>query len=416
VRRLYRGNTGKPYLRAHAVAGCALLVAGLVLASGGVAYATFSGTSNGNIAFIAICDTANVGQAVYSINPNNTSPAYNCPPGGANPYTQSTQGTNGTDSMPFFSAAGSTLYFASNRPSGSNTNFAIYQLGYPSTVSGSPGSQTDGATQLTFPGAGTNDYAPTVSADGSKLAFIRCGGSPSTCGLYIQSPITTGTPTEVSTDVALEAPNNESGEANRPEFDPANSSEIIYVDTVGHIHLVTLNSSNQAVSEVDLSSESGLPSGDAAQYPDWNPNGNSIIFDSDQVPTGNTNTGSGGFVWKLTLSGTSATESSVWGTHDPDDEIEPIFAPTGTEYAWTQVSAGSSGSNIQLDEGTNVTSPTVLLTDNKTNNSQPAWQPSSTPGSGTPEAPNVLLLPAAGLLVGGAGWLAVTARRRRTAG
>jgi len=320
-----------------------------------------------------------------------------------------------TPPEPAAKAYPSTLYFASDRPSGSNTNFAIYQLLYPSTVSGSPGSQTDGATQLTSPPTGSNDYAPTVSADGTKLAFIRCGGSPSTCDLYIQSPITTGTATEVSTDFALEAPATVGGEANRPEFDPANSSEIIYVGTDGHIHLVTLNSSNQATGEVDLSSESGLPSGDAAQYPDWNPNGNSIIFDSDQVPTGNTNTGSGDFVWKLSVSGTSATESAVWGTHDPGNEIEPIFAPTGTEYAWTQEGAGTSGTNIQLDEGTSVTSPTVLLTDNKTNNSQPAWQPSSTPGTGTPEAPNVLLLPAAGILVGGAGWLAIAARRRRTA-
>ena len=87
MRRLYGGKTANPWLRAHAVAGCALLVAGLVLTSGGVAYATFSGTYNGNIAFIAICDTTNVGQAVYSINPNNTSPAYSCP-GGANPYAK----------------------------------------------------------------------------------------------------------------------------------------------------------------------------------------------------------------------------------------------------------------------------------------------------------------------------------------
>lgn len=390
--------------------GCALLVGGLVLASGGVAYATFPGSSDGNIAFVAICDGVNIGQAVYSINPNGSPPpTYTCPNGTLPNYTQSTQG--GTDSMPYFSANGATLYFSSNRSSDGSTNFAIYDLAYPSTVSGSPGSQSDGATQLTSP-VDANDYAPTVSADGTKLAFIRCGGAPSTCNLYIQSPVAGGTPTEVSTDVPLAQPDAVSGAADRPEFDPANSDEIIYVGTDGHIHMVTLNSLDQAVSEVDLSSESSLPAGDSAEYPDWNPSGSSIIFDSDQLPSGDTSNTGSNFVWILSLNSGSPTEAGLW-QQDPGNEIEPLFSPTGTEYVWTTL--GSGGSNIQLDEGTHVGSAMVLanLTDNKTNNSQPAWQPIN-PGTGTPEVPNVLLLPASGVLVGGGGWLAVTTRRRRT--
>ena len=147
-------------------AGTALLTTCGVLALPAVAGATFLGASNGNVGFIAICDGVNIGQAVYSLSPNGSPPpTYSCPGGAAPNYTQSSAG--GTDAMPFFSSDGSTLYFASNRSNGTTTPWAIYGVGYPATVSGSPGSQTDGATALTTPGGSQNDYAPTVSADGA---------------------------------------------------------------------------------------------------------------------------------------------------------------------------------------------------------------------------------------------------------
>ena len=68
--------------------------------------------------------------------------------------------------MPYFSSQGTTLYFSSDRLGsgnnpGANGNFAIYQLTYPPTVSGAPGSQSDGATQITFPAA-VEDRATTT--------------------------------------------------------------------------------------------------------------------------------------------------------------------------------------------------------------------------------------------------------------
>jgi Tol biopolymer transport system component len=374
----------------------------MLLGVSDVAFATFSGTTNGNVAFVAICNSS-IGQAIYSVNPNGSPPpTYTCPGGTSPNYSQTTAGA--TDSMPYFSASGSTLYFSSNR--GSNSDFAIYEVPYPSTITGSPGSQSDGATQLTFP-SDEDDYAPTVSADGTKLAFIRCGAGGDTCSLYVQSPIVGGTPTLLATDVAPAAPDSTIGAGDRPEFDPANSSEIIYVATGGHIHLVSLTGS---FAERDLSAESGLPGADSDEYPDWSPTGNSIIFDSDQIPPGNTNTGDH-FVWTINPTVTPATRAALWGTHDPGNEIEPIYAPEINEYAWTLL---GSGSNIQLDMGTTVSSPTVLLTDNKTDNSQSAWQPVTNPSTGTPEAPSVLLLPAAGLFMGGAGWIVALRRRRRS--
>ena len=103
------------------------------------------------------CAPQRIGQAIYSVKPvGSPPPTYSCPGGTAPNSTQSTAGS--IDSMPYFSSQGTALYFSSNRLSngnnpGANGNFAIYQVTYPPTVSGSPGSQTDGAVQITFPAA-----------------------------------------------------------------------------------------------------------------------------------------------------------------------------------------------------------------------------------------------------------------------
>ncbi len=373
----------------------ALGTLGLVLVGAGIlaplpAGAAFTGATNGHVAFAAICDS-NIGQPVYSLDPNGSPPpTYNCPPGGAAPYTQTTAGS--TDAMPYFSADGQTIYFSSDRlatatTQGANGDYALYEAPYPPTVSGAPGSQTDGATQITFPGSTSNDYAPTVSADGAKMAFIRCNGGTTSCALYVQSPIIGGTPTLVSTSVALSQPNSVSGEASRPEIDPTDPNQVIYEGVDGHLHLVSL-ASPAAFAERDLSSESGISSGQTDEYPDWN-----------------------------------AAACQLWGASDPGTEIEPLFAPTDTAvsspgncnpsgdiYVWTRLGGGS---NIILDMGHSVSSPVMLdaLTKNKTNNSQTAWQPVPL-GTGTPEVPLAVLLPLAGAaFMGGA--LLLELRRRR---
>jgi hypothetical protein len=392
---------------------------GLLAASAGVwfaapAGATFTGVANGNVAFASICNST-IGQAVYSLNPNGSPPpTYTCPGGTAPNYTQSTAGS--IDSMPYFSSQGTTLYFSSDRLSngnnpGANGNFAIYNVAYPSTVTGSQGSQSDGAVQITFPaasGGSSNDYAPTVDQNGNELALIRCDSGTTSCALYVQNPIVGGTPALVTTAVAPLQPNSVSGEASRPEIDPIDPSQIIYVGTDNHIHLVSLTS---AFAERDLSNESGITSGQNDEYPDWNAAGTRIIFDRSHK------------VYVLDPTTGPATACGLWGASDPGTEIEPIFAPTdaavsspsscnpsGNMYVWTKLGGGS---NIILDMGHGVTSPAVLvsLTANKTNNSQSAWQPVPL-GSQAPEAPIAALLP----LVGGvafAGVLFVQYTRRK---
>jgi hypothetical protein len=405
----------KPTLRASRLFG----IGGLLATSAGIWYAapagaTFTGASNGNVAFASICNST-IGQAVYSLNPNGGSPpTYTCPGGTAPNYTQSTAGS--IDSMPYFSSQGTTLYFSSDRLStgnnpGANGNFAIYQVAYPPTVTGAQGSQSDGALQITFPaasGGSSNDYAPTVDQNGNELAFIRCDSGTTSCALYVQSPIIGGTPTPVTTAVAPLQPNSVSGEASRPEIDPTDPTQIIYVGTDNHIHLVSLTG---AFVERDLSNESGIVNGQADEYPDWNPTGTRIIFDRSHK------------VYVLDPTTAPATACALWGASDPGTEIEPIFAPTdtalsspsncnpsGNSYVWTKLGGGS---NIILDMGHGVTSPAVLvsLTANKTNNSQTAWQPVPL-GSGTPEAPIAALLPLAGGFAF-AGVLFVHQRRRQ---
>ncbi len=393
----------------------ALMVMGALLITAGLwaplpAGATFEGATPGNLAFISICDS-NIGQAIYSVNPvGGPPPTYACP-GGANAYTQSTAGS--ADSMPYFSSQGTTLYFASNRPGDGNNpgaggNFAIYQVAYPTTVSGSPGSQTDGAKQITFP-VGSNDYAPTVSADGSELSFLRCNAGTSSCSLYVQTPIIGGTPTLVPTTVAPRQPDPVSGAAGRPEIDPADASQILYVGTDNHIHLVSVTST---FTERDLSTASGIPAGQVDEYPDWNPAGTNIIFDRSHVVY---------VFYGINPTTGTASACQLWST-DPATEIEPVYSPSDTatasatncnptsnQYVWTQLGGGS---NIVLDMGHGAVNPDVLLTSNKSNNSQPAWQPLS-PSTGTPEVPMAALLPGAGgVLLAGA--FVLERRRRRT--
>ncbi len=327
--------------RVVGLAGLLVATAGLWLAA--PAGATFTGATNGNVAFaVAACNAS--GQAIFSLNPSGGPPPYSCPGGTPPNFTQSTAGA--IDSMPYFSSLGTTLYFASDRAASANNpgadgNFAIYQVAYPPTVTGSPGSQSDGGIQITFPdpstSGSTNDYAPTVDQNGNELAFVRCAttSGATSCGLYVQTPIVGGTPMLVPTALTPLQPNSTNGEASRPEIDPSDPSQVIYVGADNHIHLVSLTS---AFVERDLSHESGITGGQSDQYPDWNPAGTRIIFDRSQ------------FVYVLDPTTSTATSCELWGSADPGTEIEPIFAPTDVALS----SAGNCNptrEHVCVDEG-----------------------------------------------------------------
>ncbi len=254
-------------------------------------------------------------------------------------------------------------------------------------------------------------YVPTVSADGSELAFIRCNSGTTSCALYIQNPIVGGTPTIVSTAVPLQQPNSVSGEASRPEINPADPSQILYVGTDNHVHLVSL-ASPPAFTERDLSNESGITAGQIDEYPDWNPAGTRIIFDRSHTV----------YVFDPTTG--PATACKLWGATDPGTEIEPIFArrtrpcfrPRTATLRGT-CTCGPSSVAAATSSWTWVTPLATLthfenLTQNRTNNSQPAWQPIPL-GASTPEVSMAALLPGIGVVLLFAAIVMERLRRRR---
>lgn len=394
-----RRNSRSSVIRADHVLvgiGAITIAMGSLAWVGGTAGATFAGGANGKVAFVAICNPA-IGQAVYTIDPNGSPPpTYSCPGSTAPNYAQSTAGA--TDSMPYFTKDGQTMYFSSNRGTTTSQPFALYSVPYGSTISGSAGSQSDGAVKLTDPGT-SNDYAPTVSGDGSKLAFIRCDSTNSSCHLFTMALTpTVGAPVQ-ATAAALRPPDAVSGAANRPELDPVTGTKVLYVDTSSHIHVLDLTTSGDR----DVSSESGVGTF-RDEYPDWNPSATKIAFDSTRAPQGGTT------IWEMDVSGPTATAASLWGSHDPATEIEPIFAPSGTALVWTKLGTGSNIVEYSPNAKLSTQQPVATdpLTANRTNNSQPVWQPVPGTPPMTPEAPYAILLPGGALLFGG-----LLLRRRR---
>jgi len=360
------------------VSAVLLLVSGLsVVVGAGLATASFSG-GNGDLDFVADCGNGQQVWSVPSSSADNTCSSYTAQTAGA------------TDAMPYFSESGTTLYFASNR----NGPWAIYSVPYPNASNVS--SSGDVASQLTSPGS-SDDYAPTVSGDGSLMTFIRCSAS-STCHLYtLQSPFATSSPTPQSTPVGLLAPNTNSGDANRPEINPVNKNLVLYVGTDSHIHLwnITLQS------DTDLSSLTGVASA-SDEHPDWSPDGQAIVFDSSRTVGNNGQSMSGqtgNTVYMMTGIFTSnpatttnpvvstspvptvsprwssLSSSSFAGSH----QIEPVFAPNTTNdslpmLAWVSV---KTGSNIDVVTGTSVGSPgsVDVITATRSVNSMVDWQP-----------------------------------------
>ena len=412
-------------------AGSAVLLGtGTFTLSEGVASATF-GRTNGDVAWAAICNSTS-GQQIFSSAPTGTGEV--CPPGTPG-YTTETAGR--ADSMPYFSASGALLYFSSGRAGSHNS---IYYVTYPNTVSGS----TDNAIQLTHTAvsdpATTYDYDPTVAADGSLLAWIRCTGASSGCNIFTASltsgTLPIGTPTQLTTG-GVAAPSNTtgSGDGNRPEINPQNSNQVTYVGTNGDIWLMTRDGSNVpgwSSNNVDLTANSSCPQAcsstaigagaGAEEHPDWSPDGTTLVFDS---PLTTTFSNQGGSNLPFTMTNLFAGPNNVkvapvWNTGQQAGApssgfysyVQPVYAPatngsTIPDYnsnpgaggkpptlAWVAISAGS---NVQIENG-NIGSGLVTdTTNNATNNGEVIWQPAG-PATNLPESPITLALP----LMGGA--------------
>jgi hypothetical protein len=422
--------------RVAIAAAVGFLIFGGTLMGGGIASATFPG-GNDAIAFSSSCGN---GEAIYSV-PNGTTNS-ECPPGAppANPaYTQNTTGS--IDAMPFFSSNGSTLYFSSDRGSPGNPGpWSIYSVPYPSTTS-TP------ITTLATPPSGYNDFAPTVTASnssGSTLDFIQCLGTSSPCTLQEEAlsslGVPSGSPVQISVPSGCPAPagpiSSTDGQANRPEFNPTNPNELVYVGVstttqTNNIYLLTLSSSGNSCTDLSANAPTIIPSTQtysqaaswADQDPDWSPDGSQIVFDSTR--TGGTK------VYEIDPANNTGAYQ-VWAS-DPGEEVEPVYAPADAPagaYPHASYPTGGSassyyqpmliwvltggGDNVQgvttIDDGTMYSSPTLVTADYALN-VDPIWQPLSM-GSPLPEAPYPALLVGAGMVSLAVG---LYLRRRRLA-
>lgn len=368
----------------------------------GIAGAAFPGT-NGDVAFVT---TRADSVTIQQINPYGT--GVGTPSGDLANTTALTAGS--IDAEPFYSPDGTEVAFSSNRTG----RWAIYEIAQSDTNESTP------ATEISqVSGHETNDdYGPSFSDDGNTVVFNRdnqsietvvlADGVSSACGLYHPSG-------------GLAAASSDNGASSRVVFDPADPTVLAYVAGNNHVHLLsgivlpsagTPCPTQAALTDTDLSATAtGATLGptQADANPDWSPDGTKIVFDS---------TRSGGHsLWYFSNpTSVAPTVSALWPTmagSTTTTDTQPVFSPDGTKIAYTQPVVGSGTQVIAFENtfGAPATDSTDLtLGAGASANSQPVWQPVQ-PFPSTPEAPLVVLLPASGVLAGGA--LVLVGRRRR---
>ena len=366
-----------------------------------VALATFGGAgfTNGYVAFDGNCNSGN--QQILDINPSTVG----TPPPSCTGYGQQT--TVGTDANPFYSADTATVYFASSR----NNQWQIFSI--PSNFGGTA---TDGATKLTAPAAQMNDFAPTVSTDGTTMAFVRCS-SATTCNLETMN-LGTSAVTQETTDNPLTPVNNTTtGETDRPEFNPVataggNGQELLYECTVTvsgtQYDHICVHRIGHTVPDIDLSNQAhgSSPWAHTDENPDFKYDGSSIVFDTSGDLAGPN------VIYRMAFDGTSASAAGrIWPTATGQGhEIDPIYSPDGTQYVWAEYGSGT----YLFDWGSAFSQAVQISPSGKNINSQPTWEGGATQAI-VSESHYAVLLPLGALvLVVGAfayGW-----RRRAGSG
>jgi Tol biopolymer transport system component len=388
------------HLLARRTAAVVAVALGVVLTVPVVAGAAFPGT-NGDIAFVT---TRGDNVAIDQVNPNGA--GIGSSSGDLANTTPLTAGA--IDAEPSYSPDGTEVVFSSNR----SKRWAIYEIGQTDTGESTP------ATEISQVGGSEthDDYGPSFTDDGNSVVFNR--DNKSIYSVYLPSGVSSACDLYDPAG-GLAAASGDNGAASRIVFDPADPTKLVYVAGNNHIHLlsgVVVPSSAHPcpaepnLTDVDLSATAtGTPLGSQADAnPDWSPDGTKIIFDSTRA--------GGHSLWYFTNpTSASPTVTALWpglaGSTSTSD-TQPVFSPDGTHIAYTQPVPGTQVIDYESDT---FGSPQSMETDltlgaGSSANSQPDWQPMA-PFPNLPEAPTVLLLPGAALIVGGGYWLM---KRRRS--
>ncbi len=351
--------------------------------------------------------------------------------------------TGSTDQHPFVSPDGSEVIFASNRNDGVDFELFTMPLSTTGTASGIP---VDVSQNL--PSGASDDYpswAPAGPGGQNRIIFqsTRGGGLPE---LYTEdlnapssvAPVFPPSPSQTFSDT-------------EPVYDPSNPNEIAFVRTSGSgkSQIFTYDFATQAL--INLSAADGDENSNDSK-PDFAPtlNGDGvqvIVFQSDR-PTPNASNGPCAGTQLYTVSDQAGSPikpvfQQLSGSPPQPDGVQvcatskdseavstgtkvavenPVFSPDGTQIAFDQLASPSGAGTTQdiftaysvpFSGGVAQTGALVDLTPNFATDQAPSWA-SIGPGTGTPEAPNALLLPVAGGgIVGG---VVLVSRRRRMIG
>ena len=274
--------------------GLTIAGVGIAVSTAPAAHAAYSG-SNGSIAFVSTRANGGSFGGIFQVD----SQASGLGTAGGDQAATSglTNGGagSGIDAEPFYSPDGATVFFSSSRDNAGHWVIEDIHTAAPEP----PGSATE-LSQVS--GSESNDdYAPSVAMDGRTVVFNRNDVTLDTLDAGAATPSSTVC-VLYTPPVGLASVNTDGG-ASRPEFNPVDPTQLLYVGGDNHLHLVTglpapsataptnpcgAVAGQNGVTDTDLSAkaiDSLTNATDAGgtyqdENPDWSPDGTKVVFDS----------------------------------------------------------------------------------------------------------------------------------------